>query len=91
MLLDKENVGKKNLYIIDEVHNFIRNVYSNLTNQQSVRALEIYEHIKRELKNEKDTKLVCISGTPVINRPFELGLLFNLLRPILQTQPVFLQ
>ena len=80
MLLEKQNVGKNNLYIIDEVHNFIRNVYSNIKNQESVRAIEIYEHIKRDLANVEATKLVCISGTPVINRPFELGLLFNLLR-----------
>lgn len=80
ILLDKQNVGKTNLYIIDEVHNFIRNVYSNIQNQRSVRAIEIYEHIKRDLQNSQQTKLVCISGTPVINKPFELGLLFNLLR-----------
>ena len=81
IIQDKSNIGKNNLYIIDEVHNFIRNVYSNVTNQQSVRALEIYEHLKREIKDTKETRIICISGTPVINRPYELGLLFNLLRP----------
>lgn len=81
VLQDKRNVGKFNLFIIDEVHNFIRNVYSNITSQRSVRALEPYEFIKQSLKSNKETRVVCISGTPVINKPYELGLLFNLLRP----------
>jgi superfamily II DNA or RNA helicase len=78
--LEKNNIGKNNFYIIDEAHNFIRNVYSNIASQHSVRALEPYEHIKREIKNNKNSRLVCISGTPVINKPYELALLFNLLR-----------
>ena len=81
VLQDKTNVGKFNLFIIDEVHNFIRNVYSNITNQRSIRALEPYEFIKHALKTTKETRIICISGTPVINKPYELALLFNLLRP----------
>ena len=81
VLQDKRNVGKFNLFIIDEVHNFIRNVYSNITSQRSVRALEPYEFIKQSIISNRETRVICISGTPVINRPYELGLLFNLLRP----------
>ena len=77
---DQSNVGKNNLYIIDEVHNFIRSVYSNISNQHSTRALEVYEHIQRDLNKNPNTRIMCISGTPVINKPYELGLLFNLLR-----------
>ena len=68
------------MFIIDEVHNFIRNVYSNINNKNSGRAFKIYNKIIDEKQNNEQTKLVCISATPVINNPFEIGLLFNLLR-----------
>ena len=71
----------KNLYIIEEVHNFIRNVYSNLSSRKGRRAVNIYEYIIQDKKDNPTTRVVLLSGTPAINKPFELGLLFNLLRP----------
>lgn len=73
--------SKKSLYIVDEVHNFIRNVYSNIESKVGRRALVIYEHMIREKKDNLDTRVVLLSGTPIVNKPFELSLLFNLLRP----------
>src|SRR5437868_4465655 len=73
--------AKKSLYIIDEVHNFIRNVYSNVTTGQGRRGQVIYDYIQQDKKNVVDTRVVLLSGTPVINNPFELALLFNLLQP----------
>lgn len=71
----------KNLYIIEEAHNFIRNVYSNLSSKKGKRAVNIYDHIIQDKKENPSTRVVLLSGTPAINKPFELGLLFNLLRP----------
>jgi len=74
--------AKTSLYIIEECHNFIRNVYSNLTSQTgSKRALTIYDHILQEKKENENVRVIALSGTPAINTPFELALLFNLLRP----------
>jgi superfamily II DNA or RNA helicase len=73
--------SKRNLYIIDEVHNFIRNVYSNINSGLGKRAQIIYDYIIQERRETKTTKIVLISATPAINTPFELSLLFNLLRP----------
>jgi len=73
--------SKKSLYIIDEVHNFIRNVYSNISSGEGRRAQIIYDYIIQDQKENPDTRVVTLSGTPVINKPFELALLFNLLRP----------
>lgn len=75
------DVSKKNIYIIDECHNFIRNVYGNISTQKGKRAQEIYEHIIQDKKENDTTRVILISGTPAINTPFELALLFNLLRP----------
>ena len=71
----------KNLYIIEESHNFIRNVYSNLSSKKGKRAVNIYDHIIQDKKENPSTRVVLLSGTPAINKPFELGLMFNLLRP----------
>jgi hypothetical protein len=73
--------SKKSLYVIDEVHNFIRNVYSNISSLGGKRAQSIYDYIIQDKKENPDTRVVLISGTPAINNPFELSLLFNLLRP----------
>jgi hypothetical protein len=71
----------KNLFIIEEAHNFIRNVYSNLSSKKGKRAVNIYDYIIQDKKENPSTRVILLSGTPAINKPFELGLMFNLLRP----------
>jgi superfamily II DNA or RNA helicase len=75
------DASKKSMYIIDEVHNFISNVYTNLVEKQGRRALSIYEHIIQDKKDNDSVRVILISGSPAINSPFELAILFNLLRP----------
>ncbi len=72
--------SKKSLYIIDEAHNFIRNVYSNISSTKGKRAQIIYDYIIQDKKENQDTRVLLLSGTPAINNPFEIALLFNLLR-----------
>ncbi len=84
MFLEKiknSDSAKKSLYIIEEVHNFINNVYTNLSSKHGRRALTIYEHIIQEKRDNSDVRVIAISGSPAINVPYELALLFNLLRP----------
>ena len=76
----KVDSSKKSLYIIDECHNFIHNVYSNMKSGGK-KALTIYSHIINEKKEGRDVRVVCLSATPIKAEPFELSLLFNLLRP----------
>ena len=75
------DAAKKSMYIIDEAHNFINNVYTNMSSKQGRRALTIYEHIIQDKKDNDNVRVVLISGSPAINIPFELALTFNLLRP----------
>lgn len=77
----KTDSSHKNLYIIEEAHNFISNVYSNLSSKKGKRAVNIYDHIIQDKKDNPSSRVVLLSGTPAINKPFELALLFNLLRP----------
>lgn len=84
MFLEKvknADAAKKSLYIIDEAHNFINNVYTNMSSKQGRRALTIYEHIIQDKKDNDGVRVIMISGSPAINIPFELALTFNLLRP----------
>ena len=80
-VVKRSDSSKKNMFIVDEAHNFIRNVYSNLNSQKGTRAIDIYNYIVQNKKENPSTRTILISGTPVINQPFELALLFNLLRP----------
>jgi len=73
--------AKKNFYIIEESHNFIRNVYSNISSGVGKRAQSIYDYIIQDKRDNDSVRLILLSATPSINRPFELALLFNMLRP----------
>ena len=59
--------------VVDEVHNFISRVV-NGGNTSTSKA--IYDKIM----NSSGSKMVFLSGSPVINHPFELSLLLNLAR-----------
>lgn len=77
--LTSANIGKytepgaydNSVVIIDEVHNLI----GRITNASDI-ARKIYDAIY----NAKNCKIVALSGTPVINRAFEIAFLMNLLR-----------
>ena len=73
--------SKKSMYIIEECHNFINNVYSNINSLTGKRAQIIYDYMIQDKIENSDTRIICISGTPAVNIPYELALLFNLLRP----------
>ena len=59
----------------------IRNVYGNITNKAGKRAQVIYEYMIQDKKDNESTRTILISATPAVNTPFELALIFNLLRP----------
>lgn len=75
------DTSKKNIFIIDEVHKFISNVYSNISSRQGKRAQIIYEYIIQDQQENHDTRVILLSATPSANNPYELALLFNLIRP----------
>lgn len=57
--------------IIDEAHNLIGSV----VNEREIK-MQLYQKIYKA----RNAKVVCLSGTPVINRPQEVAYLMNLLR-----------
>ena len=57
--------------IIDEIHNFISRIVNG-----STLARAIYNH----MMTAKNIKMVLLSGTPIINQPYEIATLINLIR-----------
>lgn len=77
----KADSTKKMLFMIDEAHNFISNVYTNISGRRKGRAVPVYDYIYNEVLSNPTTKVVLLSGTPIKNSPFEASLIYNLLRP----------
>ena len=77
----ESDATKQNIYIFDEAHNFIKNVYSNITTKSGKRASTIYEYIMQEKKVNDNSRVLLLTGTPAVNNPYELALIYNLLRP----------
>jgi hypothetical protein len=73
--------SKTSVFIIDEAHNFINNVYNNISSKKGKRAQIIYDYIQQEKKENQNTRIVLLSATPAVNVPFEFALIYNLLRP----------
>ncbi len=65
-------VGFTNSFvIIDEVHNFVSRI---------VNGSKLARGIYNAIMAAKDCKLVLLSGTPIINNPYEVATLINLIR-----------
>ncbi len=61
--------------IIEETHNLVSKMVSGLMGS-SKHGKEIYDY----LMNAKNAKIIALTGSPAINDPFELAVLFNVLR-----------
>ena len=77
----KADSSKSSIFIIDEAHKFINNVYNNISSKNGKRAQTIYDYIQQEKRENANVRIMLLSATPVVNNPFEFALIFNLLRP----------
>ncbi len=77
----KADASKTSLFVIEEAHKFINNVYNNVSSKKGKRAQVIYDYIQQEKKENSNTRVMLLSATPAVNNPFEFALIFNLLRP----------
>ena len=66
--------------IIDEAHNFVSRIVNKIKKPESI-AYRFYDY----LMNAQDAKLVFLTGTPIINYPNEIAILFNMLRGYIKT------
>jgi predicted NAD-dependent protein-ADP-ribosyltransferase YbiA (DUF1768 family) len=68
--------------VIDEAHNFISNIVGNLKKKDNT---SIYVKLYDMLMDATDFKIVMLSGTPIINYPQEIAVMFNILRGYIYT------
>ena len=69
--------------IIDEAHNFVSRIVNKLTRKSSL-SYKLYEY----LLSAKRCKIVLLTGTPMINYPNEVGVMFNILRGYITTYTI---
>ena len=68
--------------IIDEVHNFVSRIVNKLDSKKTdVISKELYEYLLKA----NNARIVVLSGTPIINSPHELSVLYNILRGGIRT------
>ena len=77
---DKENPFDDKVIIVDEVHNFVSRIANKLKQPDSL-SMKLYHY----LMAANNARLVFLTGTPIINYPNELGILFNMLRGYIKT------
>jgi superfamily II DNA or RNA helicase len=70
------NPFNNKIVIIDEVHNFISYVLN---------GSKIIAPLYDMLINAEKCKILCLSGTPIINQPYEISLLLNMIKGIKYT------
>jgi hypothetical protein len=82
--LIKQKNGKNPFHhtvvIIDEAHNFISRIVGKLKT-----ANAIFSRLYHLLMDAEDCRVVLLSGTPIINYPHEMAVMFNLLRGYIKT------
>jgi hypothetical protein len=81
------NPFSNRVVVIDEAHNFISRIVNKLKRKDPSLAVRLYQY----LMEAEDCRIVLLSGTPMINYPNELAVLFNILRGKITTWTVKLQ
>lgn len=66
-----DNYFEDTFIIVDEIHNFINRI---------VNGSKIARQVYNKLMIAKKCKMVLLSGTPIINNPYEIATLINLIR-----------
>ena len=74
------NPFDNSVIVIDEAHNFVSRIVNKITLKKSI-SYRLYDYIM----NAKNAKVVLLTGTPIINYPNEIGILYNLLRGYIKT------
>jgi hypothetical protein len=66
--------------IIDEAHNFVSRIVNKLNAKASTSYI-LYDYLLKA----SNAKIILLTGTPIVNYPNEIGVLFNILRGYIKT------
>ena len=85
-----KNLFDNKVVIIDEAHNFVSRIVNKIDKSKpsstgefktEEASLKLYDM----LMSAKNCKIVLLTGTPIINYPNEIGILYNILRGYIKT------
>lgn len=89
------NIFDNSVVIIDESHNFVSRIVNKIKKEKDLPQdkygnkprlpISLYLKFYELLLSSKNTKIIMLSGTPIINYPNELGIMFNILRGYIKT------
>jgi hypothetical protein len=78
----KRNPFDNSVVVVDEAHNLVSRIVNKLGRPDSDNpSIQIYEL----LMSAKNAKIVLLSGTPIINYPNEIAIIFNIIRGYIKT------
>ena len=74
------NPFNNSVVIVDEAHNLVSRIVNKLNKPEST-SYKIYQY----LMSAVNVKVIFLSGTPIINYPNEIAIMFNMLRGFIKT------
>ena len=74
------NPFSNKVIVIDEAHNFVSRIVNQIKRPNSL-AMKIYNY----LQSAENTKIILLTGTPIINYPHEVAIMMNILRGNINT------
>jgi hypothetical protein len=75
-----KNPFDNSVVVIDEAHNFVSRIVNKIKKPKSISYI-LYDYLMKAT----NAKIVLLSGTPIINYPNEIGILYNILRGYIRT------
>jgi hypothetical protein len=78
-----KNPFDNKVVIIDEAHNLIGRIVNKMGpsyNGYKKEELPVAINMYRYLMNDENCRIILLSGTPIINYPNEIGVIYNILR-----------
>ena len=74
------NPFDNSVVVIDEAHNFVSRIVNKIKQKKSISYI-LYDYLMKAT----NVRIVLLSGTPIINYPNEIGILYNILRGYIKT------
>jgi len=74
------NPFDNSVVIIDEAHNFVSRIVNKIEKPNSISYI-LYDNLMKAT----NARIVLLTGTPIINYPNEIGILYNILRGYIKT------
>ena len=79
----KINLFDDAVVIVDEAHNLISRIVNKLNKSPEAETVSLI--LYKYLMSCQNSKIVLLTGTPMVNYPNEIGILFNILRGYIKT------